>query len=166
MSETPIRNQAQEPPSKRLLKELEERIDRILEIESKKKRVIEVAREILGKECNVRIDYGTGEVWCWEKIDVDEKSIIRIYQFLKASPPGPWDTRIAINISTSPIKTTQPNNVSEYADEERLRMLFGEKYYGIEYEDHGVYEIYVPIEIHSSDVYAYLVISIERSEDP
>jgi len=160
MSEAQV--QTQEPPARRLLKEISARINMLVKAEEKSRKVVEVAREILGKECNPIINYETGETWCWERIDQFEELVRQIYQFLKATPPGPWNPRIAIKITTTPI--TQLDDISEYADKERVEQLFG-RYYGIEYEDSGEYEIYVPIETRRSDVYAYLVICIER-EDP
>jgi len=163
MSET-TQTQAQEPPIRRFLNEISEKIDRILEIESKKERVREVAKELTGMDCEVKVSYATGEAWCWKRIDdkVNAEVVEKIYQFLKATPPGPWTTRIAIKIATSPI-TQLDEEIIDYADKERVSQLFGEKIYGIEYEDS--YEIYVPLETRNN-IYAYLVIRIERPEDP
>jgi len=154
--------QTQEPPIRRLLNEISTKIDRILEIEEKSRKVREVAKEVLGKECEVKVNYATGEAWCWERIDdkINTEVVEKIYQFLNATPPGPWTTRIAVKIATSQI-TQLDDEIIDYAAKERVSILFNE-FYGIEYEDG--YDIYVPIE-QRDGVYAYLVICLERPEE-
>jgi len=151
-------SQAQEPPIERFIKEIDEKIDRILEIDEKKSKVRGVFKELIGKDCEPNVDYETGEVWCIEGIwrsDILEK----VFNYLKTKK-APW-LPLAILATTKRIEKLD-QAIIDYVDTERLKALFGE-YYGIHIKEDNEYRIYIPI-VEKNGVYVYLWITVSGED--
>lgn len=158
MSQAQI-TQTQETYLDRLVKEIDEKIDRILEIEEKKNKVRGVFKELTGKDCEVKINYETGEVWCIEAIwraDILEK----VFSYLKTRK-APW-LPLFIITTTHKIEKLDPE-IIDYVDTERLKALFGE-YYGIHIEEDNEYRIYIPL-LEKEGIHVYLGITVSGEAD-
>jgi len=131
------------PLAEETIENLYKRINEILEIERTKDKIDKVMEELTGSKCvKHNVDYMTGNVSCIQRINVDNKILESIRDFLAQ----PSDLEVYAVVANYEINAKQ--DVSDLIDVERLEKIWREDYYTVYYREDDktiVYAVYLPI---------------------